>query len=1356
MAFCAHESRKMDPTNGGGECPQLECPVALNSGGSAVPVEEQLDAYLKRVYPVAATSIKGLNNEIQGEASSLEVFSKLTELIIPGCKSISGNLQLPPCLLQLDLSGCEALTDLACEFGGIGSGGGGVALDYGQLETAGNISTASGDDKDSGKGMLIVSDMGFTRAGTVTNIEFFAACADPALEVAVWRPVDANVYEKVGSVPIHGASGYNSISVNSPRPNDVAVPWAKEPLHVEIGDVIGWFSPNTQPITFTPHDKDGIIDGIIDGDGAMVRRSYGCDSSTSTVDMSRHFKRVKGEPKTGWKRDYKIAVQFLPRKMGVSLSSLANHIALVHINLYECTNLSHSSLEPFSGCVNLSHLKLGGWGAAWHGTLQPLAHLRKLRFLFIQRSRIIGTVEPLEHLTDLTTIDLELCPSLTGDLGALAGLASLTCLNFSGCYLRFQDTGISGSLAPLSSLKRLRTLKVSGCEKIDGDLQALGACTSLTELSIGGCRRLVCDLPTLGKLMLCPLLTIMKGFSHAGESFNAFVALGEAVAAYNQSQQYGKVATLEAANSFLSTYAGWRATCNTTQAILREVEENEMIFFKDVFNRLLGGLPGNEGDVEYMLLRSADLEILGASNVLLKSWCAKGTAPVAADPGNRRACDVGSMASDQNVKALFSCLGAHLGRYRVQQGAEIHRSKTCVVRFAEDVAEQPACRGVLKAMKNRDEFEREIFSRRDARGKLHGVVIGILGWHCPTDEPPVEGVGLRRERKALDDPQDPDYPYLLFLERGAQSVYLSIASRRFAGYDAAEVSRLFSRITAKVVELHETGLVHGDVKPRNVLLAIEPSEDVLLCDLDAAERIGVERSRGAKLGSTGYQAPESYRWSLASTSLHAAASLDVWSLGVVLYELCSGRHLFKLDLSNDNLVSSDDDQRLRTWLCISNTDLGAVFRAEGDDRDDSVRCSAAQRDSAIDLIRWCLQGRPEDRPSPEQMLAHPFLGGTTPSPAPEHVVVVTGTEPVLSRVPSRLVYHVFLSHFQIEASGDAGTLFHLFANVGLSSWRDMNQKDLTTQGMRQGVRDSEVFVLLLTNRVLSRKYCLMELKWALEFEKPIIIVIEREERFAAFDLERWKEDKCRRSADGKSWVHDTDLQTRYKDCPQCIRDLIEERVRSASVLPLRRRDYEANALVREVFRIAGSRHGLDWASVPASLSDHDLISAPRDVVVLAHPSPRAQQAKADLEATLVSLSKGAAVCMAGENSATVLDASHVLVVLSSGLLQGVLQDESSAISLAVQHKPHDIVFVYLEPPEAQAHCHETPNAAPHGSAEGDDESWDFGAFYSLPDSNCKAAIANSEALKYRPPIPPHHAYQHTALVAEVLRRMRVF
>ena len=173
-------------------------------------------------------------------------------------------------------------------------------------------------------------------------------------------------------------------------------------------------------------------------------------------------------------------------------------------------------------------------------------------------------------------------------------------------------------------------------------------------------------------------------------------------------------------------------------------------------------------------------------------------------------------------------------------------------------------------------------------------------------------------------------------------------------------------------------------------------------------------------------------------------------------------------------------------------------------------------------------------------------------------------------------YHVFVSHNQMEASGDVGTLFHALEWLGVHAWRDMNQKDLTEEGtcahacshiylqprstyvcvrvqsagmwnhvfvlslysgMKQGVYDSDVFILVLTNSVLSRKFCQKEIVWAIEFEKPILIVIEEEERFYSFDYERWLADRLVKKPDssqrkGFVWASGIPLcGLRFDQCP---------------------------------------------------------------------------------------------------------------------------------------------------------------------------------------------------------------------------------
>ena len=56
----------------------------------------------------------------------------------------------------------------------------------------------------------------------------------------------------------------------------------------------------------------------------------------------------------------------------------------------------------------------------------------------------------------------------------------------------------------------------------------------------------------------------------------------------------------------------------------------------------------------------------------------------------------------------------------------------------------------------------------------------------------------------------------------------------------------------------------------------------------------------------------------------ARPSFDVWSLGVVLFELCAGHALFRQDTSNDELVEDTDRTRLCTWHTVGEQQLGLV------------------------------------------------------------------------------------------------------------------------------------------------------------------------------------------------------------------------------------------------------------------------------------------------------------------------------------------------------------------------------------------------------------------------------------------------
>lgn len=84
--------------------------------------------------------------------------------------------------------------------------------------------------------------------------------------------------------------------------------------------------------------------------------------------------------------------------------------------------------------------------------------------------------------------------------------------------------------------------------------------------------------------------------------------------------------------------------------------------------------------------------------------------------------------------------------------------------------------------------------------------------------------------------------------------------------------------------LHEAGVVHRDLKPENVL--ITPEHEVRLMDLGIAKSLDDElhlTRSGAFVGSPLYASPEQFQG-------HAEPRSDLFSLGILLYELATGEN----------------------------------------------------------------------------------------------------------------------------------------------------------------------------------------------------------------------------------------------------------------------------------------------------------------------------------------------------------------------------------------------------------------------------------------------------------------------------------
>lgn len=160
--------------------------------------------------------------------------------------------------------------------------------------------------------------------------------------------------------------------------------------------------------------------------------------------------------------------------------------------------------------------------------------------------------------------------------------------------------------------------------------------------------------------------------------------------------------------------------------------------------------------------------------------------------------------------------------------------------------------------------------------------------------------------------------------------------------------RVLLQLARGLEAVHRAGIVHCDVKPRNVLLGADG--EVRLADFDVSHDSGeratlaaltaTRATGGAAAGTLDYMAPE------VLGGAAAAAAADVWSFGLVAYWLHFGGTLPPLD------------ERL------------AVAKAEAGR---AVRVPPHENENLRELLGALLQGDPRRRPSMEAVLLHPYF-----------------------------------------------------------------------------------------------------------------------------------------------------------------------------------------------------------------------------------------------------------------------------------------------------------------------------------------------------------------------------------------------
>jgi serine/threonine protein kinase len=165
-----------------------------------------------------------------------------------------------------------------------------------------------------------------------------------------------------------------------------------------------------------------------------------------------------------------------------------------------------------------------------------------------------------------------------------------------------------------------------------------------------------------------------------------------------------------------------------------------------------------------------------------------------------------------------------------------------------------------------------------------------------------------------------------------------------AVFTEAQIARVCHDVMQGLAELHKRNVIHRDIKSDNILIGTDGR--VKLTDFGFAAVTEGSGKRSTMVGTPYWMAPE------VVTKQPYTTAIDIWSLGIMTLEMIDGEPPYM------------DQDPVKALYLIATHGSPEIKNPE------------ELSPTLLDFLHACLQLKPENRPSAEDLLKHHFLASS--------------------------------------------------------------------------------------------------------------------------------------------------------------------------------------------------------------------------------------------------------------------------------------------------------------------------------------------------------------------------------------------